>query len=164
MLVSSFKQRAADEGITLPNNFYMIDISLMNDFDENQIEKGFWSDIQNVNLGEYIFWPMGLAGLYDARSYQEPERSQMANSTVWEFDHLPDRAQQLMMMMHTPGPIDPATGQPRPKVIFAHCQGMFYFIPFHFIFFLSRFIQHNKHILFHFSPLLHHHHCFQHCI
>ena len=115
--------RAKEEaGFTLSPNFYLTDVSLMNAVDEPASERDFWADPQHANLGEYVVWPMGLAGLYDPRSYDVPTQYTMSNGTVWEFDLLPERTHKLIEMLRQPGPIDPKTNLPRTRVIYIHCQ------------------------------------------
>lgn len=122
-LLEYMKIRAQDAQIPFPTNPYLVDISLMNDFDQSKAEKAFWDNPANAQKGEFIYWPMGLAGLYDPRSYQGPEQVAMANGTVWEFDLLPQRAEQLYQMMRTPSTmLDPITHKPRPIIFVAHCQ------------------------------------------
>jgi hypothetical protein len=122
LLHQYMSQRWVEAGEAVPENYYFTDVSLMNPIDENQIEKAFWADVANADYGEYVFWPMGLAGLYDPRSYNEPERSQMANSTVWDFDQLPQRTTEFIHRLTQPGPMDPKTKKPRSVVFYLHCQ------------------------------------------
>lgn len=121
-LMSMLGVRANEVGLSLGNNPYLIDLSLMNFIDENKAETDFWKDPANNDKGEFLNWPLGLAGLVHPESYTEEERRKMANSTdVWSFDQLPDRIPELIKLLNTPGPIDPATGSPRPVLIYIHC-------------------------------------------
>jgi len=60
--------------------------------DVPQAEKDFWNKV-DPSVGEYVVWPMGLAGLYDARLYDEHTQMEMSNSTVWAYDMMPETNQ-----------------------------------------------------------------------
>jgi len=108
-------QRAKELNMTFPSNFYLIDLSLNNDFEgaDFQREKEFWTKAPK-DLGEFINWPLGLAGILPPNLYPEDVRRQMANSTVWEIDKIPERVVAVNNMLKQ--------GRPdKPLVIFVHC-------------------------------------------
>jgi hypothetical protein len=113
-LLQFMGQRAKEVNLTFPSNPYLIVISLNNDFDGTDFkhEKEFW-DRAPKSLGQFINWPLGLAGLLPPSFYPEDKRREMANSTVWLVDKIPDRVQEIHQML--------ITQQSRPTVIVFHC-------------------------------------------
>eukprot|EP00461_Guttulinopsis_vulgaris_P004516 UN04518 len=87
-----------------------------------KLKNNFGTDPANKDVGEFMYWPMGLAGLYDPRDYNETQRAVMSNTTVWDFDQLPTRMPQLIQLLKKQGPIDPQTNKPRPVIFLLHCQ------------------------------------------
>lgn len=120
-LLKYMADRANEAQVPFPDEPYLVDITLMNPIDEPAAEKAFWADSTNADKGEYVVWPMGLAGLYDARNYDEATQRTMSNTTVWEFDQIPTRLNEFFGMINSPGPISPTTGKPRSKLILFHC-------------------------------------------
>lgn len=119
-MISYMRRRAMETGNhTLASNVYIIDVSFNNAFDDDPSEHQFWE--KNPSKGKYINWPLGVAGLLPPSSYSEEERRRMANSTVWDVDKIPDRIIDLRELVISPGPIDPATGRPRPVAVYVHC-------------------------------------------
>lgn len=122
VLMGMLQFRAHEAKFEIPPNPYLIDLSLMNFVDEDKVEVAFWEDPANKEIGEFLNWSMGFAGLIRPASYNEEDRRKIANSTAWDVDQLPTRIPELHRMLATPGPIDPQTGAPRPVIIYAHCK------------------------------------------
>lgn len=104
----------------LSPDIYLIDLSLS--VDEKGQEAKFFS--ANPSLGEWMWWPLGLAGLVGPPSaFSEADRRRMAafNGSVWDVDKLPTRVELLRQVLSKPGPADPRTGQPRPMMVYVHC-------------------------------------------
>jgi hypothetical protein len=108
-------QRAKEMNLTWSPNFYLVDIALNNDLDGSDLkmERDFWAKAPKT-LGEFINWPLGLAGLLPPNFYPEPERRKMANGSVWEIDKIPDRV-QIVHDMLVAGRAD------KQLVIYVHC-------------------------------------------
>ena len=123
-LYSYMQIKALLDDITLPtdaNDIYMIDISFMNIIDQPQAEVDFWKN--NPNLGEFINYPLGVSGLTHPSDYSNvTQRNEIALTTAWDFDQIPQRLQILHQILHSAGPINESTGKPRHKVVYMHCQ------------------------------------------
>eukprot|EP00949_MAST-11_sp_MAST-11-sp1_P004354 g4354.t1 len=117
-LVLLFKERAKQAGLELPENIYMIDISLNNVFDgpNFRAEEAFWKDPQNAKLGRFVNWPLGLAGIVPPSKFSPSKRREMANSSVWKLDKIPERVAVIReMLQNSTGP------DGRPIAIYVHC-------------------------------------------
>lgn len=112
-LFQFMRRRAAEHGIAFPADAYLVDVSFNNWFEEDyHVEHAFW-ETAPAGLGKLVSWPLGLAGLIRPHLYPEPERRQMAKSTVWEFDQLPERIPTLRSFLLNEGG--------RPNAIYVHC-------------------------------------------
>jgi hypothetical protein len=113
-LLQYMGQRAKEANLTFPVNPYLIVISLNNDFDGKDFkkEREFWEKAPKT-LGHFINWPLGLAGLLPPSWYTEQKRREMANSTVWLVDKIPDRVQDIRNLL--------LQQSSRPTVIDFHC-------------------------------------------
>jgi hypothetical protein len=113
-LLQFMGQRAKEINLTFPANPYLVVISLNNDFDGKDFahEKQFW-DKAPKSLGQFINWPLGLAGLLPPNWFPEDKRREMANSTVWAIDKIPDHVQTMHNML--------LNQLSRPTVILFHC-------------------------------------------
>lgn len=115
-LVSYMRNRTAQAGLNMPSNFYMIDISLNNIFDGQNFwnEMKFWKEPSSANLGEFINWPLGLAGILPPNIYNETLRKQLAlNGTVWKVDQIPTRIATIRKLLQTKADV--------PRAIYVHC-------------------------------------------
>ncbi len=115
-LVQYMSERALSEGgVKLPAQIYLIDVSLSNPFDPGFAQdQAFWANGANSNLGEWINWPLGTAGLLPPSAYPPAVAQQMAlNGSVWKVDQTPSRVAILNKMLNTPAAV--------PQVIYVHC-------------------------------------------
>lgn len=113
-LISYMRERAEEAGLTLPDEVYMIDISLNNPFDGPDFwaEEAFWKNA-SPSVGKFINWPLGLAGVLPPTVYPVQKRYEMANSTVWKWDKLPSRIPFIRSLL--------STTFPKPAVVYVHC-------------------------------------------
>lgn len=104
-LLGYMRQRAAQHGVTLPAQLYLIDISLNNPFDgDYSVEQDFWKSAP-ASVGKLLPWPLGLAGILPPSVYNESERREMANASVWKVDKIPERIADIRTMLHTDWPV-----------------------------------------------------------
>lgn len=122
-LVAVMKNRTQQEapaGTTFPEPFYLLDLSLDNVFEpkDTKTEKSFWQDPAHSKLGGYLNWPIGTAGLASPKLYSKADIFNMsaANGSVWVYDHIPQRMQELKSMLETPH----ESGL--PLVVLVHCE------------------------------------------
>ena len=109
------RERANESGVTLPDDLYMVDVSLNNVFDgaDFAAEEAFWKGGAHASLGEFINWPLGLAGILPPCIYPDDKRYSMANSSVWKVDKIPERIEILHGML--------TQSFPKSAVIYVHC-------------------------------------------
>lgn len=130
-LVAMMAERAQAAGVEIPNEFYLVDLSLSNSFDKGfALEQAFWANGAHGNLGVFVNWQLGAAGLLPPSSYPLKQAQQMAlnGSSVWKVDQLPTRIPLIREMLET-GKVPPsvATLPPSapwgaPLVIYVHCE------------------------------------------
>lgn len=116
-LLQYFAKRASEAGVSFPSKVYLVDISLNNAFDgaDFAAEQAYWKSAP-ASVGKFINWPLGLAGLVPPSAYSTHKRYEMANSSVWKVDHIPERVAQIrQMLMGAAGPGGV------PIAIYVHC-------------------------------------------
>jgi len=108
------RTRASSQGVTLPEDLYLVDVSLCNPFDGGySAEVNYWKDGAHADQGELVQWPLGLAGIFPPCIYPEDKRYSMANSSVWKVDKVPSRIEILHGML--------TQSFPKTAVIYVHC-------------------------------------------
>ena len=113
-LISYMRTRASSQGVTLPEDLYLVDVSLCNPFDGGySAEVNYWKDGAHADQGELVQWPLGLAGIFPPCIYPEDKRYSMANSSVWKVDKVPSRIEILHGML--------TQSFPKTAVIYVHC-------------------------------------------
>ena len=120
-LLSYLKKRAKEASVPFPaaGEFLLYDISLNNDFDGKDFkgERDFWKDPSTKSLGQFINWPLGLAGIVPPKLFPKSKIPTMANGSVWKLDQIPSRVQQIRNWLTTP------LTTPNKKVVvqYVHC-------------------------------------------
>ena len=120
-LLQYLRQRANESSVPFPaaGEFLLYDISLNNDFDGKDFkgERDFWKDPSTKSLGQFINWPLGLAGIVPPKLFPKSKIPEMANGSVWKIDKIPAHVQQIRNWLTTPVTV------PNKKVIvqYVHC-------------------------------------------
>jgi hypothetical protein len=113
-LINYFQQRTKEAGVTFPKEFKLVDISLNNLFDKDlKVEKAFWKNPNNANKGKFINWPLGLAGIIPPSKFSPEKQKEMANSSVWKVDKIPERVTEIQTMI--------TTKTAAPTLVYVHC-------------------------------------------
>jgi len=114
-LVAAMAARAKSEGnTTLPKQFWLVDLCLLNIFEQTDIdvEEDFFA--KNPTMGEFVNWPI-IGDLLPPYDVPEEIRKYMAGDLAdWQFDNLPFTMMALRQMLYTKGNL--------PVVIYMHCE------------------------------------------
>merc|ERR1711988_2008885 len=98
-MVAAFQERAAAANLTFPSSFYLLDFSLLNifEFEDINAEKQFFEE--NPHLGEYYNW-VTIGTLLDPMIFPYEIRKEMAERLPeWQFDQLPSLMDKLHSMI-----------------------------------------------------------------
>jgi len=98
-MVAAFRERAAAANLTFPSRFYLLDFSLLNifEFEDINAEKQFFEE--NPHLGEYYNW-VTIGTLLDPMIFPYEIRKEMAERLPeWQFDQLPSLMDKLHSMI-----------------------------------------------------------------
>ena len=88
-LMGFMRKRAAEAGIIMEQDLYLIVISFNNIFDGSDFdhERQFWDDPAHKPLGKLINWPLGLSGVVPPQVYPEFLRPSLSlTDLVWGVD------------------------------------------------------------------------------
>jgi hypothetical protein len=117
LLLQYLRQRAHEASIDFPvaGNFTLTDISLNNDFDgkDFKAERDFWADSASKRLGNFVNWPLGLAGIVGPGHYPRSKVGPMSNGSVWKVDKIPSHVAQIRAWL--------LAKQDKPVVQYVHC-------------------------------------------
>ena len=117
LLLQFLRRRAAEAGVVFPaaGNFTLTDISLNNDFDgkDFKAERDFWANPATKRLGNFVNWPLGLAGIVGPGHYPHSKVGPMANGSVWKVDKIPSRIAQIRAWF--------SAKHEKPLVQYVHC-------------------------------------------
>ncbi|KYR01244.1 putative protein tyrosine phosphatase [Tieghemostelium lacteum] len=114
-LVDCLRNSSESQGITLPDDFYIIDIKLIygvsSEIPVIELERNFFA--ANSSLGEFGT-NVTLGDLWDPNFIPKSDRIEWAkNLTEWQKDNLPQRMEDYYNILNTP--LD------KPVVLFFHC-------------------------------------------
>jgi hypothetical protein len=113
-LVTYMRQRAAEEKVAFPDEFYFVDLNFLNIAEEKDesVEKR-WLDA-NPTKGQFVNWPI-LGNVLDPRDLLEPVRKEMAKTMPdWDFDKLSTRIPEMYTLLNTPQNVS--------HVYYGHCE------------------------------------------
>merc|ERR1712137_28327 len=97
----------------MPEDYVMLDLSLLNDFDfkENEVEKKFFR--RHPQLGQYLNWPIWGNVIMPDQVEAEKQQDMALNLSQWQHDDLPDKMSQLRDLLYTDNGVT--------TVIYIHC-------------------------------------------
>eukprot|EP01087_Luapelamoeba_hula_P005365 TRINITY_DN15442_c0_g1_i1.p1 TRINITY_DN15442_c0_g1~~TRINITY_DN15442_c0_g1_i1.p1 ORF type:complete len:257 (-),score=38.18 TRINITY_DN15442_c0_g1_i1:43-813(-) len=107
-----------DANITLPSDFYFVDLNLLNyvtEWKDIDMEKDFFK--ANPSFGDFVNWPI-VGDLVGPDDFSRSEVKEMALTlNDWQLpDQLPKKMQMLRQMLNTKGP------NGRSLVYYIHCE------------------------------------------
>lgn len=117
-LKAIFLKKALEKNITLDDDFYLIDISLLDRIDEItkrplHTEETFFKS--NPELGEVINWaPIIGNELTNPKKLNEKRRKELVESGDWDHDHFRYRVDKMHEMLG-------GSNRTKPVVIYLHC-------------------------------------------
>jgi len=118
-LRSAMVQAASDVGVTMPSQFRIIDVNLLNmdegSYDEGEVISEFTYFRQNPQDGSFLFWQtLGTGSNATDPSIPAPLLQVLANTfPAWDNDDLENRALALKALLDTQTAV--------PSAIYFHC-------------------------------------------
>jgi len=115
---SLVQDRAAECGAAPPGDFFLVEVTLNNAFDDKSglvAVKAWHGEPDHFSLGRLVEWPLGVAGIVPPARVPEDEQVTVANN-MFVVDQLPERVAMLDQLMSMASPIDGV-----PVVTLVHC-------------------------------------------